>query len=74
MLLCGTVDKDNLLIVSKGMNIEHRTSNKVFCHFINWRSDSPASSERFHYSMFTRLRRHQRRPGFNVQKPLYGAI
>jgi len=30
MLLCGTVDKNNLLIVSKGMNIEHRTSNVEF--------------------------------------------
>ena len=40
-------------------NIEHRILNKVFCQFINWRSDPPASpegeadggQERHHYSM-----------------------
>jgi len=50
MPLRDTETENNLSIILKGYehrtsNVQHRILNKVFCHFINWRSDPPASPE-----------------------------
>ncbi|MBU4186541.1 MAG: hypothetical protein KKC23_10150, partial [Proteobacteria bacterium] len=66
-----------LTVEHRTSNVEHRIFNKVFCQFINWRSDPPASpegeadggQERFHHSMF-----NVRCSMFDVQKTLYSAV